>query len=244
MAVDTRPKIRTSMQMSQASVLALRQALQQSTSPVSSPLLPPCSVRHVHIQPNAGETTSDTRTSPVQQKKPIIDRSGQGGSCLKPPNSACVPTSVEFNDLALEGKYAAQRRRMSEHVADQKLHKQLLVQSPKSPNLPAKYPLSPRFVPFLEPITAEELDESGSSSNSQVLKDLSSIRRSSVKRTITHDWATLPPICPSTPSLRASQPLFSNYMQTTAPVLTSTHDLLRRKGVQRHQSQRYLRDLT
>ena len=229
------------MQMSQASILALRQALQQSTSPLNSPLLPTCSVRHVQIHPNAGETTPNTRTSPVQQKKTIIGRSGQVESCLKSPNSACFAPSVEFNDLALEGKYAAQRRRMSEHVADQKVHKELLAQSPKSPNLPSKYPLSPRFVPFLEPISAEELDGSGSSSNSQELKNFISIRRRSIKRTITHDQATLPPISPSTPSLRASQPLFSTYMQTTAPVLTSTHDLLRRKGAQ--QSERYLRDL-
>ena len=227
MAESSRPKIRTSMQMSQASIIALRQTLQQPL-PLCSPLSPR-SVRHVRIL--AGVEAKSPKTSSVQQKVVSVLRPGKGGSSVKTLNSTCVANSLDFGDLALEEKYAAQRRRMSEQVGEVKRCKQNLVPSSASPGQPVQASLL--FVPFYEPVTAEELDGSGSSDTSQVFRDLALSRKRTLRRTVTHNQAILPPI---SPSLHSSQPLFSAYVQTTAPVLTSTHDLLRRKG--RKQSQR------
>lgn len=204
------------MEMSKDSITALRQLNLQQSSPVL-----PSKTPHVRIQ-SLRETDVSLKNDDIACSKSVKrTRKLQQTTGSKTPVSAYASLSG-----FLEEEKRTTKRRMSEFQRKSKPDSPTIVQSPLENGDTV---VRPMMVPYFDPVTVEELDESDCSNGSQVLQNLAFQRKLTAKRPIVLGKTSLPPVSPTVQN-RSMKPLVLSYLECTAPVLTSTYDLLKRKG--------------
>jgi hypothetical protein len=210
---ESLPKIRTSMQMSQASIEALRSLAHHPEVPPSSPPLLPkkiLKIPHFHL---VNPPPSDQNPKP-ERKVVAFDRSKKAFSVVQSPVSD--PThKPDLFEQALK-QYDYSRRRCSAQVPETPhLFKEdiLRVASP-TPAVPL------HIVPAMNPVSSDEVDDSSQSEGITSPPPKRSYRLSKTPR------ATMAPI-------RYEGPALLEYSIATARVLTSTRDLMKRHMTQK-----------